>query len=202
MPDGTAFMPYLLSGVLLMTFFNQGLNAAAEAVAQGAGVLTKVYVRPEIFALSATVASAINFLIGLVPLTIVLLASGKYPGLGSPLVLILIASMIMLTTGLGLVFSIAYITFDDFRSLIQILLLALQYMTPVFYPISVLGPHTRMVIELNPLTSYIAVFRNIFGSNYSATPLNWLMMILSSTVIFIFGLWFFGKKWPKAVAKI
>lgn len=202
MPDGTAFMPYLLSGVLLMTFFNQGLNAAAEAIAQGAGVLTKVYVRPEIFALSATVASAINFLLGLFPLTLVLLISGKYPGISSPLVLVLMVSMIMLTTGLGLVFSIAYITFDDFRSLIQILLLALQYMTPVFYPITALGPHTRIVIELNPLTSFIAVFRDVFGSNYSSTPLNWLMMLLSSSLVFVLGLWFFGKKWPKAVAKI
>ena len=202
MPDGTAFMPYLLSGVLLMTFFNQGLNTAAEAVAQGAGVLTKVYVRPEVFAISAALSSAVNFTIGLLPLTLVLLISGKYPGLLSPLVLVLMASMVMLTTGLGLVFSIAYITFDDFRSLIQILLLALQYMTPVFYPITALGPHTRMVIELNPLTSFIAVFRHVFGSNYPATGLNWLMMLTSSILVFVLGLWFFIKKWPKAVAKI
>jgi ABC-2 type transport system permease protein len=202
MPDGTAFMPYLLSGVLMMTFFNQGLNTAAEAIAQGAGVLTKVYVRPEVFAISAAISSAVNFALGLVPLTLVLLISGKYPGLLSPLVLVMMASMVMLTTGLGLFFSIAYITFDDFRSLIQILLLALQYMTPVFYPITALGPHTRIVIELNPLTSFIAVFRHVYGDNYPATGLNWLMMIASSALIFILGLWFFIKKWPKAVAKI
>jgi len=192
----------LLSGVLMMTFFNQGLNTAAEAIAQGAGVLTKVYVRPEVFAISAAISSAVNFALGLVPLTLVLLISGKYPGLLSPLVLVMMASMVMLTTGLGLFFSIAYITFDDFRSLIQILLLALQYMTPVFYPITALGPHTRIVIELNPLTSFIAVFRHVYGNNYPATGLNWLMMIASSGLIFVLGLWFFIKKWPKAVAKI
>ncbi|MEI8223394.1 MAG: hypothetical protein WCG43_06935, partial [Actinomycetes bacterium] len=39
MPDGTSFLPYLLSGVLLMTLFNQGLTMAADAIASGAGVL-------------------------------------------------------------------------------------------------------------------------------------------------------------------
>ena len=73
MPDGTSFLPYLLSGVLLMTFFNQGLTMAADSVAGGSGILTKVYVRPEVFAVSATISSAINFCFGLVPLTVVLL---------------------------------------------------------------------------------------------------------------------------------
>ena len=45
LPNGQAFLPYLLSGVLLMTLFNQGLTMGADSVATGAGVLTKVYVR-------------------------------------------------------------------------------------------------------------------------------------------------------------
>ena len=63
LPTGQAFLPYLLSGVLLMTLFNQGLTMGADSLASGAGVLTKVYVRPEIFALSSTISSAINFFI-------------------------------------------------------------------------------------------------------------------------------------------
>ena len=202
MPDGTSFLPYLLSGVLIITFFNQGLSAAADSIASGSGVLTKVYVRPEIFAFSATISSAINFCIGLIPLTAVLLISGKYPGLRSPLVLVVIFCMIMLTTGLGLLVAIAYINFDDSRSLIQIVLLMLTYMTPVFYPISVLGPNTLHVIKLNPLTSVLIVFRNVFGGNGGTGWHMWAYMVGSSTLIFIFGLWMFNRMWPKAVAKI
>jgi ABC-type polysaccharide/polyol phosphate export permease len=202
MPDGTAFLPYLLSGVLVMTLFNQGLTMAADSIATGAGVLTKVYVRPEIFALSATISSAINFLFGLIPLTLVLAISHKLPGWGFPLTLIVIGCMTLFTTGLGLMLAIAYVNFDDSRSLIQIMLLALQYMTPVFYPLSVLGPHTRIVIEANPLTSYVSVFRDVFGNNYVASLNNWLMMGISSLVMFGLGFYVFQRAWPRVVAKI
>jgi hypothetical protein len=202
MPDGTAFLPYLLSGVLVMTLFNQGLTMAADSIATGAGVLTKVYVRPEIFALSATISSAINFLFGLIPLTLVLAISHKLPGWGFPLTILVLGCMTLFTTGLGLVLAIAYVNFDDSRSLIQIMLLALQYMTPVFYPLSVLGPHTRVVIEANPLTSYVSVFRDVFGNNYVASLNNWLMMGISSLVMFCLGFYIFQRAWPRVVAKI
>ncbi len=202
MPDGTSFLPYLLSGVLVMTLFNQGLTMAADAIASGAGVLTKVYVRPEIFAFSATLSSAINFFFGLMPLTLVLAISHKWPGWGFPLTIIVVGCMTLFTTGLGLMLAIAYVNFDDSRSLIQIFLLALQYMTPVFYPISVLGPHTRTVIEWNPLTSYLAVFRDVFGNNYTASFGNWLMMGLSSLIMFCLGFYVFQRKWASVVAKI
>jgi len=202
LPSGQAFLPYLLSGVLLMTLFNQGLTMGADSVASGAGVLTKVYVRPEIFAFSATISSAINFLFGLVPLTFVLAISHKWPGWQFPLVTVVMLCMTLFTTGLGLMLAIAYVNFDDMRSLIQIFLLALQYMTPVFYPLSVLGPHTRRVIEINPLTSYLSVFRDVFGNNYVASTHNWIMMIGSSIAMFCVGFYVFQNKWASVVAKI
>jgi ABC-type polysaccharide/polyol phosphate export permease len=110
--------------------------------------------------------------------------------------------MVLFTTGLGLMLAIAYVNFDDSRSLISIFLLALQYMTPVFYPINVLGPHTRAVIELNPLTSYLAVFRDVFGNNYIASFNNWLMMGGSSLAMFALGFYVFQRAWPRVVAKI
>ena len=167
--DGTSFLPYLLSGVLIITLFNQSLTMGADSIALSSGILTKIYVRPEVFALSSTISSGINFVIGLVPLSLVLLFTGKMPGYKSPLVILVIFFMILFTTGLSLLLSIAYINFDDSRSLITIILLMIQYMTPVFYPLSVLGPHTRNVIKLNPLTSFLEIFRTVFGNNGQAT---------------------------------
>jgi ABC-2 type transport system permease protein len=199
LPNGQAFLPYLLSGVLLMTLFNQGLTMGASAIANGADVLTKVYVRPEIFALSSTIS---NFFIGLIPLTAVLLICGQTPTWKFPLVIIVVGSMTLFATGFALLLSIAYINFDDSKSLIAIFLMALQYMTPVFYPISVLGPHTKRVILLNPLTSYLQVFRDVFGGNAVATFHEWLMMGSSAIVLFLIGFIVFMRQWPKVVAKL
>ena len=202
LPGGSPFLPYLLSGVLLITLFNQGLTMGADAIASGAGVLTKVYVRPEIFAASASISSAINFLIGLAPLTIVLLLYHKTPTWRFPMILLMMICMALFTTGLSLLLAIAYVNFDDSRSLINIFLMALQYMTPIFYPISVLGPHTRIVIQLNPLTSFLQIFRREFGNTAVPTIHNWEIMIGTSLVAFILGFYIFSVRWPKIVAKL
>ena len=202
LPGGAPFLPYLLSGVLLLTLFNQGLTMGADAIASGAGVLTKVYVRPEIFAVSASISSAVNFLIGLVPLTIVLAIYHKTPTWRFPEALAVIVCMTLFTTGLSLLLSIAYINFDDSRSLINIFLMALQYMTPVFYPITLLGPHTRNVIQLNPLYSFLQIFRSSFGHIGSSTTQNWEIMLGCSVITFVGGFFIFLKNWHKIVAKI
>jgi ABC-type polysaccharide/polyol phosphate export permease len=80
--------------------------------------------------------------------------------------------------------------------------MALQYLTPVFYPISVLGPHTKRVILLNPLTSYLQIFRDVFGGNAVATFHEWLIMGSSSVALFLIGLMIFFSQWPKLVAKL
>ena len=202
MAGGTIFLPYLLSGILCMAFFSQGMTMAADSIAQSSSVLTKVYIRPEVFAFSSTIASAVNFMLGLIPLTVVLIGYGKYPASRAPLIIVFIICMTLFTTGLGLLLAIAYINFDDSRSIIGILLMLLQYMTPVFYPISALGPHTQRVIELNPLTSYLAVLRHVWGGNGTTTLANWFVMGGSSVAVFIIGLVVFQRKWPKLVAKL
>ena len=202
MTNGIIFLPYLLSGILCMTFFSQGMTMAADSIAQSSSILTKVYVRPEIFAFSTTIAGAINFLLGMVPLTAVLLVYGKLPGYKAPLVLIFVLCMTLLTTGLGLLLSIAYVNFDDSRSIIGIFLMLLQYMTPVFYPISALGPHTQRVIKLNPLTSFMQVLRSVWGNNGSASMGDWVYMIGTSIVVFLIGMYYFHRKWSGLVAKL
>jgi len=202
LPGGYPFLPYLLGGVLITTLFNQGLTMGADAIATGSGVLTKVYVRPEIFAASASISSSINFLIGLVPMTIVLFVVHKTPTWRFPLIIVPIISMILFTCGLSLLLSIAYINFDDSRSITNIFLLGLQYMTPVFYSISILGSFNRHVILSNPLTSFLQIFRREFGDGAIATLQNWEIMIGCSAFAFIGGFYIFSKSWPKVVAKL
>lgn len=202
LPGQAPFLPYLLSGVLLITLFNQSLTLGADAIASGSGVLTKVYIRPEIFAASASISSAINFFIGLVPLTVVLAIYHKTPTWHFSIVFLVIICMTLFTTGLSLLLAIAYINFDDSRSLINIFLMALQYMTPIFYPITLLGSHTREVIQLNPLYSFLQIFRHEFGNVGVSTSQNWVIMFGCSFVAFIGGFYVFSKQWPKVAAKL
>ena len=196
------FLPYLFAGVLLSTFFTQGVNFAADAISGGAGLLNKVYVRPEIFALSGTISSAINFIFGLIPLGLVIFVMNRSLNWRVVLIIPIIIFMVMLTTGVGLLFAIAYLEFDDARHLIQVFLMLLTYMTPVFYSLSALGPNTQKVISKNPLTSFLNVFRESWGGTYNGTIHDWLYLGTFSTIAFLVGLFLFSKWWPKGVTKL
>jgi ABC-2 type transport system permease protein len=202
MTDGASFAPYLLSGVLIITFFNQGLTMAAEAIASGAGVLTKIYAPAHVFAASAASAGAINFMLGLLPLGVVTLIASQSIAPKAVFVLAVAFCLTLLVTGLSLFVATAYIRYDDTRSIVALVLMMLTYMTPVFYPKSILGDTTRMVVSANPLTSYLECFRWAFGGNGIATTFDWLYMFGTAFVAFWLGVSFFRRTWPRTVAML
>ena len=197
--DGTQFAPYVLAGVLIMTFFNQGFIGAAESISGGVGILQKVYVKPQVFAVAASVSNAINFLLGLFALVVVTLMVGDGISIFAPLTVLVILSMLGLTIGLALMTSILFIRFDDSKNIIAISLQLLYYLTPVFYPKDILDEKVRFIVSLNPLSSYLDIFRHVFANTGTATLLDWAYMFSSSTAALFIGLAVFKRYWAKSV---
>jgi len=197
--DGTQFAPYVLSGVLLMTFFNQGFLSATESISNGVGILQKVYVKPQVFAVSATLSNAINFLLGLLALVFVTFLVGDGISILAPLTILMVISMLGLTIGLALMTSILFIRFDDSKNIVAIALQLLYYLTPIFYPKNILSENVRFIVSINPLTSYLDVFRYVFANTGTATLFDWAYMFGSSVIILFLGLAVFKRSWSKSV---
>jgi ABC-2 type transport system permease protein/lipopolysaccharide transport system permease protein len=60
----------------------------------------------------------------------------------------------------------------------------------------------QTLINLNPITSYLEIFRWAFSSNASPTILDWTYMITSSVVMFLLGSAVFRRYWPRTVAML
>ena len=202
LPGNQQFAPYLMAGILLYSFFNQGLAQSAESIASNGGVLTKIYVPPQIFAISASIAGLVNFFIGLIPLAIVVFISGQTLAWTLPLVFLVGIALALLTAGIGLSLSILYIRFDDTRNIVTVLLLMLMYLTPIIYPVTILTPELQRIVQFNPLTSYLDVFRWAFSNNAVATPRDWIFVTVTSVSSFLFGTYVFKKYWPRTVAML
>jgi ABC-type polysaccharide/polyol phosphate export permease len=202
LPGTQQYAPYLMAGILLNTFFSQGVTISAESIASNGPVLTKIYVPPQVFPISTALAGLVNFFIGMIPLTIVCLISGQSIAWTLPLVIVVGICLALLTAGIGLTLSIMYIRYDDMRNIINVLLMILMYFTPVFYPISILSPKLQQVIQMNPLTSYLDIFRWAFSNNASATVSDWVFMFSTSALSIIVGTIVFKKFWPRTVAML
>ena len=202
LPSGQQFAPYLMAGILLNTFFQQGLMASAESIAGNSGILNKVYIPPQIFAVSAALAALVNFLIGFLPLAVVVIISGQSLSFWFPISIVVALFMAIFVAGIGLTLSILFIRFDDSRNIVAVLLMITMYLTPIFYPVSVLNSTMQTIVSLNPLTSYLEIFRWAFSNNAYPSGQDWIFMIVTSLVSIIIGTYFFKKKWPKTVAML
>jgi len=202
LPGTQQYAPYLMAGILLNSFFSQGVTLSAESIANNGPVLTKIYVPPQVFPISTAMAGLVNFFIGMIPLGVVCLISGQNIAWTMPLVLIVGVCLALLTAGIGLTLSILYIRFDDSRNIVNVMLMILMYFTPVFYPISILSERLQKIIVLNPLTSYLDVFRWAFSNNAVVTLSDWIYMISTSLISIGIGTFVFKRYWPRTVAML
>lgn len=199
MPENEPFVVYLLSGVIFLAFFTQGVIAAGSSIVNSAAILTKVYVPPEVFALSAAVAAAVNLLINLVPLLVVQLVLGW----GVPWTIVLVPlpvlALLALVTGIGLLVAAAAVYFYDVLDLTAVILGLVGYLTPSFYPISIVPPAFRPFIEANPLYSYLLAFR---GLVYLGRIPPWYVVAMvtgTALVSLTAGVYVFSRSWRRLV---
>jgi ABC-type polysaccharide/polyol phosphate export permease len=136
------------------------------------------------------------------PLAIVCFISGQSLAWTLPLVLLVGVALALLTAGLGLALSIMFIRFDDTRNIVNVLLMILMYLTPIFYPVSIMNETMQRIIHWNPLTSYLEIFRWAFSNNANPTMFNWLYMSFWSIFALLLGTFVFRKFWPRTVAML
>lgn len=201
-PGDVPYIVYLVSGVLFITFFSQGINVVGTSLVVASTIISKVYVPPEIFALSAAGAAGINFAISLIPLVVISLVTGW----GVPVTMFLVPipalALLMLITGLGLLIATAAIRFADALDLAALAVLLIGYLTPTFYPISIVPEQYRSLLFANPLYSYLSVFRQLAYGAEAAPLWAWLVMAVTSFGALTVGLYVFGRRWPSLAAML
>lgn len=199
---GEPYVVYLLGGVLLMTFFSQGMLSTGAAITNASGILSKVYVPAEVFSLSTAVAAGVNLTIGLVPLLVVQLITGVGIPWTALLVPIPALAMLALVTGLGLLVASAAVYFYDILDITRVAVQLVYYLTPVFWPISIIPDRFLPFVKANPLFSYVDMFRDvIYRGNL---PQLWELAVVvgSALGILALGVWVFSKGWKNLVGSL
>lgn len=200
-PGNIPFLVYLLSGVLAVSYFQQGVGTAAGSLVASASFLTKVYVPPAIFAFSSACSGAVNFLLGLIPLFVfqLVLGVGIFPG--AVLIPLPLAFLLAMIAGCGLLLSTYAIRFDDMLNFLNnVVLVLIFYLTPVFYPITIVPARYQRLFYLNPMYSYLRIFRFLEYGGTSPSLLNYAVVGVTGAVGFVLGLSVFVRRWPYVAA--
>jgi len=197
-PD-VPFAVYLLSGMLIVTLFAQGVNATGAAMVNNAGILSKVYVPAEVFAFSSGFAAATNFVISLIPLFIIQLIAGVGIPWTAVLVPIPLLFLLAFTVGVGLLIAAAAVYFYDVLDLTNVFIQLVSYLVPTFYPIAIVPERFVWLIKVNPLYSFLKIFRGFVYEGSFAPWWNFAVMGASGIAVLAVGVWVFSRSWKNLV---
>lgn len=193
------FPAYFLTGQIIFGFFSEATSMSMQAVLQNSLLIKKVYIPKYIFPLSRTLSSFVNLLFSLAAVVIVLAATHVKVTwtillLPLPLIYILVFSL-----GIGMFLSTYVVFFRDLTYIYGIFLTIVSYLTPIFYPLSIIPDKFRFMVFCNPLYYFVEEFRSIvLYGNLPNFKLN-IICIAMCVVSMLLGMYTFQKNQDKFI---
>lgn len=208
---------FLLSGLLVWNLFSNALSAATSTVVANSGIVKKVAFPREILALASVGAATVFFLLQATVLVLALLIFQVIPALSYLwLVPIALVALVFFASALSIALSAINVYLRDTQHLLELLLLAWFWASPVVYPFQELGVtlakrHLLWAYFLNPVTVIVLTFQRALYAKVSPIGLNgkiikilpaysptWFavqlgIVLLVSALLFVGALAIFGR---------
>lgn len=185
---------YILTGQILFTFYNESTSGAMTAILGNASLIKKVYIPKYLFVLSRIASSSINILSSFCALILVMLFTRTELHFAMFLVVIPLAYLIVFSLGVGLILAALTVKFRDVMHLYAVFLTALMYLTPIIYPISMLPEWVKIIVNLNPLTGILNIFRDVMIYNTVPSVAEFLISFVVACFTLLLGFWVFYKQ--------
>jgi lipopolysaccharide transport system permease protein len=188
------FPVYLLIGSLLFGFMNGAVGRAIPSVTGGAALLKKIYIPKYIFTLASVTSELVTLFFSLGALLAVILATSVPFTWRFLLIPLPVIELYVFCIGLGLFMAQAMVFFRDIQYLWGVFSTAWMYLTPIFYPVSMLPENVRFaVLNFNPLYYYIVQFRYFVLGGEGGWQWDALRGAAAAILMFLVGLISFSR---------
>lgn len=208
--DGVPAFLFNLAGLSAWNYFSACLNGTSDVFKQNQGIFGKVYFPRVIMPISTVLSNLIKFGIQLLVFVsfyiyFVFFTENAYHTsitlaiIWLPLVILIMA---LLGLGLGMIISSMTTKYRDLSFLVAFGVQLLMYGSAVMYPVSliqekvatgILPTWVGSLIEYNPMTTVIELFRHMTLGVGDFSFFNLLYATLISIMVFILGLIVFNK---------
>ena len=160
------FAIHMFCGIIIVHFFNETFNAGTRSIVRNKSLVSKMALPREMFPVASMLVSAYHVAPQLVILLIACLGFGWTPDPVGLLALLLgLAIIMILGTGLALLFSAANVFFRDFSNVVHILTNFVRFGVPMIYPYSIVherfGPAAQFYL-FNPIADAVLLVQRAF----------------------------------------
>lgn len=161
------FSLFLMAGLLPWNFFASSLSTSAGVFTSNASLLTKVKIPKYILVISNIVYNLAIFLMMILLMLIAKIFFGvPYTSSIFYLPLAVILQLIFMFS-LGIIVSISNVFFHDTAHLIEVLLMAWFWLTPIIYQFNLIPIDFQIYVALNPMSLII----NLYQTSISEVPI-------------------------------
>lgn len=196
---GVNYLVYLLSGLVVFNFFSEATNLAMSSVVANFHLINKVYIPKYIFPLSKVLFAGINFLLTLIPLYIIIIATGTPLNIYHLLLPYGYICLFGFCIGFGLILSAVSVFLRDMFYIYGIVITLWMYLTPIMYDISIIPEKFQIIMKFNPLYQFISFERQIILYNQCPSLASWIACFVLAALFLFIGILVFKKNQDKFI---
>lgn len=187
------YLIFLIVAIIPWNFFTLSINQGTTSVFNNSNMIKKVYFPREILPISFVTSCLINFFISCIIIVIFVLASGI--GLSIYILFLPLIAIIEYFLALGIVFILSAVEMyvRDIEYIVGFLLTLLFYATPILYNAEMFPNKIKWILSLNPMTTIINSYRDIFLYQQMPIIKNLLIILLFSMFLMVLGYLIFKK---------
>lgn len=190
---------YLLSGIVMFNFMAEATSQSMTCIIQNASLINKVYVPKYIYPFSRVLSCGVNFLFSLIALYTVIIATGMPVTYHHIALIFGIGCMFVFICGISLLLAAMMVFFRDTQFLYSIGLTIWTYLTPIFYPESILPSAIMSIMKFNPMYHFIRFIRVIILNGGFPDPKAWVFCAVFAIGSLLLGIFVFNKTQNKFI---
>lgn len=191
---------FLFVALIPWIFFSTSVQGGSMCVLTQSSLVTKIYFPRQVLPISYVTTAFVNMLLCFL---VVLAVVGLIIGWNLLALLYLIPVMLveyLLALGMALLFSGLTVFLQDMQYILNIIVMAWQFLTPVMYSIEQVPEKLQWVFYLNPMTAIILAYRDILY--YKTVPqLETMTLALVMGLVFLVFGWFAFEKMQRHFAE-
>lgn len=189
---GIAYPLFIYVGLLPWTFFSSAVSTSGGSLVSNSYLITKVYFPRMIIPAAVTAARLVDFAIAFVVLVPLAIYYGVTITWNIAMLPVLVLLTLLLALGFGTLVSALNVRYRDVGVILPVIIQLWMFVSPVFYPTSLVPEEWRTIYALNPLVGIIDGFRAaLFGRGF-----NWTALAVSAVitmVVLVYSLYMFRR---------
>jgi ABC-2 type transport system permease protein len=199
----------LLGSIVLFTFFGEATGGAVRSVVDRENLVRKIQFPRLVIPLAMVLLAFFNLVMNLFVVLIFALISGVRPMLSWAELPLILAMLIVFSTGLAMLLSALFVRFRDMQPIWEVVTQIIFYGSPVIIPIATVReklfshPPWYHIYMLNPLATVFQQFRHAMVTHATASAGaaigSWAGLLEPIGVViavFALGFWVFNRSAP------